>query len=218
MDGAAVVYMVDGSQPYEPESQVEIAMLRWTGQPCMGLVNPFGSRAHVDAWVRALRGHFNVVCEFDPMRANLGMKEKLLRALCGLHPAWRATLENLATGLYKQHEKRLEESLAMCAQLLCELCEFKVDEQYATKSEAEHAVPRLEGKYRSELKARESKTRSSLLKRYHYRNLVVAKDELNLSWPIESSIKAPGLFGEQHTATVGPMKSPDFRGWCWRGL
>jgi predicted GTPase len=50
MEGAAILYIVDGSRPYGADYESEMEILRWTGQASMALINPIESEAHVDEW------------------------------------------------------------------------------------------------------------------------------------------------------------------------
>jgi hypothetical protein len=43
LNGAGILYVVDGSVPYGEEYEPEMEILRWTGQPSMALINPIGA-------------------------------------------------------------------------------------------------------------------------------------------------------------------------------
>ena len=45
VEGAGILYVVDGSVPYGPEYEAEMEILRWTGRPSMAVINPIASRA-----------------------------------------------------------------------------------------------------------------------------------------------------------------------------
>ena len=46
LEGAGILYVVDGARPYSPEYEAEMEILRWTGQPRMALINRIGERDH----------------------------------------------------------------------------------------------------------------------------------------------------------------------------
>ena len=50
IDGAGIIYVVDGSIPYGEEFDAELEILRWTGQVSMALINPIDSEKYVDNW------------------------------------------------------------------------------------------------------------------------------------------------------------------------
>ena len=84
MDGAGILYVVDGSVPYGPEYDAEMEILRWTGQPRLALINPIGETDHVEAWRTALGQYFSVVRVFDARDRRL---REAHRAAARLRPA-----------------------------------------------------------------------------------------------------------------------------------
>jgi len=61
MEGAAILYIVDGSRPYGADYESEMEILRWTGQASMALINPIEREAHVDEWRQELTQYFKKV-------------------------------------------------------------------------------------------------------------------------------------------------------------
>ena len=80
LDGAGILYVVDGSRPYGAEYEPEMEVLRWTGQPRMALINMIGAGDHVDEWRAALSQFFSIVRVFDAMRSDFDRRIELLRA------------------------------------------------------------------------------------------------------------------------------------------
>src|SRR5690606_2833476 len=64
VNGAAILYVVDGSRPYGPEYEAEMEILRWTGQASMALINPIENENHIESWRQALSQYFKVVKVF----------------------------------------------------------------------------------------------------------------------------------------------------------
>ncbi|MDO6749912.1 hypothetical protein, partial [Gilvimarinus sp. 1_MG-2023] len=54
LDGAGIIYVVDGSLPYSPEFEAEMTILQCTGQPRKALINPIVGAAHVEEWQNSL--------------------------------------------------------------------------------------------------------------------------------------------------------------------
>ena len=54
MNGAGIIYVVDGSKPYGEEYEAEMEILRWTGQPSMALINHIDESDYSEEWKRAL--------------------------------------------------------------------------------------------------------------------------------------------------------------------
>ena len=72
VEGAGILYVVDGSVPYGPEYEPEMEILRWSGRPRLALINPIGDADHVEAWRAALGQYFSVVRVFDAVTADFG--------------------------------------------------------------------------------------------------------------------------------------------------
>ena len=87
LQGAGVIYVVDGARPLIDMHLAEMELLRLTGAPRLAVINRTGSDAHVEAWRRRLGQHFNAVREFDAMRAGFAERIELLETLAGIEQA-----------------------------------------------------------------------------------------------------------------------------------
>jgi len=54
VEGAGIIYVVDGSVPYNREHEAEMNILRWTGRPSLALINQIGPDDHSAACEAAL--------------------------------------------------------------------------------------------------------------------------------------------------------------------
>ena len=61
MEGAGIIYVVDGSKPYGEEYEAEMEILRWTGQPSMALINRIDEADYTQEWKQALSGYFQMI-------------------------------------------------------------------------------------------------------------------------------------------------------------
>ncbi len=86
VEGAGILYVVDGGVPYGPEYEAEMEILRWTGRPSLAVINPIGRRDHVDEWTAALGQFFRVVRVVDALHADF---ETRRAAAAGLRRARR---------------------------------------------------------------------------------------------------------------------------------
>lgn len=80
INGANIIYVVDGSVPYSPEFETEMTILQWTGAPRMALINPISGEQYVDEWQAALGQYFSVVHIFNPMQSSLSQHLMILKA------------------------------------------------------------------------------------------------------------------------------------------
>ena len=79
MQGAGIIYVIDGSLPYSPEYETEMEILRWSGSARLALINPIGGDAYVEQWQQALNQYFSLVRVFDPLHASFDQHLQLLR-------------------------------------------------------------------------------------------------------------------------------------------
>lgn len=110
MEGAGILYVVDGAQSPSPADEAEMEILRWTGQPRMAIINPMDERAAVETWQRTLTQFFQWVRVFNPLTAALPARQSLLRALGELAPGWSEPVNQLVQLLHQRDRARLAEA------------------------------------------------------------------------------------------------------------
>ena len=114
LDGASFLLVVDGSRPFRPNHEAEMALLAWTGAPGLAVLHRTrpGSTDHSAEWEAALRRHLPVVARFDAGAASLDDRLALVEALgrCapGVAGAARAFREAVA-----EERRRLRHSAAV---------------------------------------------------------------------------------------------------------
>jgi hypothetical protein len=119
LDGAAILYVVDGSTPFRENIMAEVEILRWTGQPRMALVNRSKEGAHLAAWHAALAPAFSTVRNFDAHAASFRERLQLLALFRELVEGWRAPLGRAIERLGVEQTRRLHESaLAIAARIV----------------------------------------------------------------------------------------------------
>lgn len=118
LDGAAILYVVDGSTPFRENIMAEVEILRWTGQPRMALVNKSADGPHLAAWHAALAPAFSTVRNFDAHAASFRERLQLLSLFRELVEPWRAPLGHAVARLEAEQSRRLRESALAIAELL----------------------------------------------------------------------------------------------------
>lgn len=116
VEGAGIIYVVDGSLPYSPEYETEMEILRWTGRPRLALINPIGGDGYVAQWQQALNQYFSLVRLFDPLHASFDQHLQLLRTFCELDDRQGSGF-NQAIGQLEQYRKL---KLTQAARILVE--------------------------------------------------------------------------------------------------
>lgn len=117
-EGAGIIYVVDGSAPYNAEHEAEMTILRWTGQPSLALINSIGPDDYSETWQAALGQFFQVVRKFDAVRAPFEQHLSLLRAFGQLEPAWEQPLDQATHFLSSQRAQRRSLAAGLIARAL----------------------------------------------------------------------------------------------------
>jgi len=125
MEGAGIIYVVDGSVPYTPEYEAEMEILQWTGQPRMALINPIGGEQYVDQWSRALSQYFNVVRVFNPMIADHQSQLNVLSAFAELHEPWRPVIEASVRQLHDVMTSQVSTGATQVAATLLQMLQYQ---------------------------------------------------------------------------------------------
>lgn len=171
VNGAAILYVVDGSRPYGAEYETEMEILRWTGQPSMALINPIDNDAYVEPWTQALRQYFKVVKVFNPMAADFDKRMAVLESFAHLKDDWTASLRAVVAACRQQRLAQQQASLVLLANLLTDLCSYQLRQKVLTKSQAELLRPVLEQGFFQAIKDQEAKAHTALKKLYQYHHL-----------------------------------------------
>lgn len=134
LNGAGIIYVVDGSLPYSPEFEAEMTILQWTGQPRMALINPIGGEGYVEEWQNALSQYFSVVRVFNPMTADHQKQFTVLSAFAELHEPWRVGIEQTVSFL-QSYFQQLEAQGAMVVSehlvnMLSHVSDIKIPAQF----------------------------------------------------------------------------------------
>jgi GTPase Era involved in 16S rRNA processing len=136
INGAAILYVVDGSRPYGVEYEAEMEILRWTGQPSMALINPIENDLFISPWKKALSQYFKIVTVFNPMQADLGKQISLLEAFSHLEPLWKRTLDQVTDDLKDNQQQTIQQSTQILSELLVDLCSYQCKQKALNEKQA----------------------------------------------------------------------------------
>lgn len=171
VDGAAILYVVDGSVPFTEEYEAELEILRWTGSPRMGLVNPISNRAYVEPWVQGLGQFCNVVRIFNPVQANFASRVELLEAFATLCQPWRPAIERAIAALGRDRTLAYEGAISEIIDLLVETIGMTLEEPLSAKSSPQQQTDILVEKLKETISKREQRSRATIEGMYHYQRL-----------------------------------------------
>jgi hypothetical protein len=180
IEGAAILYVVDGSRPYGAEYEAEMEILRWTGQASMALINPIENEDHVQDWQQALGQYFKIVRVFNAMQADFEKVVAILEAFSHIREEWQSALAGIVNEYRGQRARQLQESASLLEELLVRLCSYQVSQKALGKTQAEGLKGILENQYFNDMRKIERQHHEALKCIYRYHHLESTIDELPL--------------------------------------
>lgn len=173
VDGAGILYVVDGSVPYGPEYEAEMEVLRWTGRPSLAVVNPIGGSDHLPEWEAALGQFFRAVRVVDALHADFETRRRLLLAFGELEVGWRVPIEEAVEALESARDGRRREAAIEVAHFVAEGLALSVERRLGPAEDPQLIAPELELEYRAALEQLEDAHRARVQRIYGHRELEV---------------------------------------------
>ncbi|MCE5231010.1 DUF3482 domain-containing protein [bacterium] len=178
LDGGAILYVVDGSIPFNPGHEAEMEILRWTAQPRMALINPIGPADHISQWRAVLDQYFSLVRVFNAHRADFEQRVRLLKTLRELSDEWRPAIEHAIEALRegRRHDRR--ESAGVIADMMADMLGLVEEKRLEVGEDVEPKKRELSQKFRDRLRRREQAARQAILQIYAHERLEVMESDL----------------------------------------
>jgi len=177
--GAAILYVVDGSVPFNPAYEAETEVLRWTGQPRMALINPIGPGDHTAEWRAVLDQYFSLVRVFDAHAADFAARIELLRALRELVDPWRGALDRAIALLEQDRALRVRESAGLIADAIVDLLTLRDEQRLAVDEDPAPHRDGLAERYYARLREREQRLRRDLRRVFFHERLRVLQGDID---------------------------------------
>lgn len=190
IEGAGVIYVVDGSIPYSPQHEAEMTILRWTGRPSLALINSIGADDHSDVWERALGQFFQVVRRFDAVRAPFEQHLGLLKTFGQLEPDWEEPLNQATRHLSEQRRQRKREAANLIAGTLESMMSHREKRTLTTDQTARISDQVLAGDLRNQWYRNQRKKEEHLriaIERLYQHNRI-QRQEPELVWHSEHDL------------------------------
>lgn len=200
LDGAGILYVVDGAVPYNREQEAEMEILRWTGQPSLALINRIGDGDHLASWRAALGQYFQIVRDFDAVHAPFENHLDLLHAFGQLAPGWSKPLEQAATYLRQQRHYRQQQSLQLIATALADMLGHQQRLRHREDGNRNALEHQLQRQWRDWQRQREQRLRRDVEALYRHHHLT--RQEQALGWQPDSD-----LFSQQARRTWGVSRA-----------
>ena len=204
LDGAGILYVVDGSRPYGRQYEAEMEILRRTGRPRMALINLIGSGDHVEEWQAALAQFFSIVRLFDAVRADFSKRVDLLQGFGALDEAWAEQLDRASQALVAERERRKQRAARVIADLLVDVMTSTAVVPLPDPDAPQEAERQAREKLRESVRRAESAARRSVQQIYrHAGTRVQAPEDTALTEDVfsERSFRVFGLSRRQLAIT-----------------
>ena len=182
VDGAGILYVVDGSEPVLEIHAAEMEILRLTGRPRLAIINRTGSDDHVQDWKRRLGLHFNAVREFNAHHATFADRLELLETLAGIEQSWKPKLARAVAIFREEWETRLGE----CAEIIVELLADALTHREVAGVDAESPARRaaageaLKARFIKAVSAREARAQRAIIELFGHSRVRAEEAEARL--------------------------------------
>jgi len=171
LEGAGILYVVDGSRPFGEDYEAEMEILRWTGQPSLALINMIGDSDYSEEWEKALGQYFRIVRVFDAMEADFDRRVQLLLAFGEIREEWRGALRKAVHILREEQARRQAVSARVIAEMLVGMISHVRSSRLASDAEIEVVRDTQLQAYKQDLSAMEQRCRVEVEQIYKHRNL-----------------------------------------------
>lgn len=180
VDGAGIIYVVDGSHPYGPEYEAEMEILRWTGQPSLALINPIDNDSYIAEWEVALGQYFKTVRVFNAHTAPFAKRISLLTLFGQLRQEWEAPLERAVHTLRQERERQHRQAAETIVEMLIDLLQHKEVQRLPNGVPTDVPGKLLATKYEGYLVKQEQLCRKRVEELYAYFQLQRKEEQLKL--------------------------------------
>jgi hypothetical protein len=178
LEGASILYVVDGTRPFRPNYEAEMEILRWTGRPGMALLNRIGEGDHGAEWHRALDQYFKVVRDFDAFSVTFEERLALVGAFRELRPEWRTGIDEATGALAAQRRRRRDDAALELAELLVDALTLVEEVAVRDPADLEGQRDRLERSFHDGLRRREERARRRVEAIYAHRAVRFEEEEM----------------------------------------
>ena len=195
MEGAGIIYVVDGSQPYGEEYETEMEILRWTGQPSMALINHIDDTDYSEEWKIALEQYFRMVRTYNPMKATLEDHVSILESMAQLKEEWTTPVKASIKLLKQYKEQMLERSALLLARLVYDSVSMVEKLYFYTEEANDDDKEKIEENYKEHLRELEITAQKHIEEVWNHGHLQKEQNELTFEGMDLFSEASASVFG-----------------------
>ena len=178
VEGAGIIYVVDGSCPFGADYEAEMEILRWTGRPSLAVINPIESDEYVEEWTAGLGQYFKTVRTFDAHRAESQKQLDLLALFGHLDTDWQEPLRRAVTVLQDDRQLQHQTASFLITDLIVEALGYKVEQSIPEGIPEEPVQKLLFTRYKNHLVNRERQCRSQIEEVFYYSDLQKSEQKI----------------------------------------
>ncbi|PID77371.1 MAG: hypothetical protein CSB24_01840 [Deltaproteobacteria bacterium] len=148
IDGAAIIYVVDGSRPLRQVDRIEMEILRLSGQPRMAILNNKEKGAdYIEEWKEEFRKNFNVFRLFNAHKATCAERISLLEALKAINQDLESVLNKVIDSFKTDWQRRNQQSMELICKLLQQCLQHQVEMPVSTAPDRKQVEEKLHIQY-----------------------------------------------------------------------
>lgn len=173
INGAGILYVVDGSKPYGAEYDPEMEILRWSGQPSMALINKISDNDYTQDWQSPLSQYFKIVRAFNAQSASFERQVQLLTGFAVLADDWYAPLQQASSALIQQRQQRLNSAANRITDMLVAMLQLVEVSPLAPAADSDNNanITTQVYKYQQRLKTMELSARAEVEALFNYTDI-----------------------------------------------
>ncbi len=159
IDGAGIIFVVDGSRPVRNMDRAEMEILRLTGRPRMAIINNKEEETgFLDQWQLEFRKHFNAIRVFNSNRATYAERIALLESLKAIDQDIEETLEFVIQAFAEDWSARNRKTADLIITLLKEVLSYQRTVSPPEGKNEEEVRNRMREKFNQFVRKRERAT------------------------------------------------------------
>jgi len=196
LEGAGIIFVVDGSRPLRNMDKAEMEILRLTGCPRMAIINcKEEEAAWLGKWQREFRKHFNSIRLFNSCQATYRERIELLESLKSIDQDLQPVLDRVVTAFEQDWLERNNQVVKLLIDFLEEGLGYSHSISFKAGADEEALQTRLYEQYVQFIRTREKKSQERMRALYKH-------NIFNLDLPPQSILKED-LFSEKTWEFLG---------------
>lgn len=207
IEGAGIIYVVDGSRPVRSVDRAEMEILRLTGLPRMAVINSKDPKTDfLEDWKDEFRKSFNIFRVFNAHTANYAQRLELLESLKNIDQDWQESLETVIAAFKQDWSRRIQNAADMITGMLQECLSYTVTRNLGQREDPEHLLADMQKSYEKHISRLESETHRRIRSLYKHNifNFALPPGSILIEDLFsESTWKFLGLSRNQQIAAAG---------------